>query len=477
MTNAMQVRKPLEGSARLEIQPVRSGYVWFISIVAALGGLLFGYDWVVIGGAKPFYEVYFHLNEPSLQGWAMSCALVGCLFGSLFSGVLSERFGRKPALIAAALAFTASSLGTGYAGSFHAFIAWRMAGGLAIGLASSLSPMYIAEIAPANIRGKLVCLNELTIVLGILAAQVTNWLIAQPIAQSTPTAIFNSWNGQHGWRWMFAATAVPATLFLAGMFFVPESPRWLVMRGRIAEATRILTRIGGAAHANFVLYEMNLTNATSSSLRHELGQLFQPRFRRILALGVALAVLQQWCGINVIFNYAQDIFSAAGFPLSTILFNIVVTGVTMVIFTFLAITTVDRRGRRPLMLLGSGGLVLIYTLLGTLFHMHRHGLPMLSLVVAALACYAMTLAPVTWVILSEIFPGPVRGTAMAIATASLWIACFVLTYTFPLLNKAVGTAATFWIYATICAVGFLLLRARLPETRHKTLEEIETSWV
>ena len=472
MIDQLQAPEALYKSA----QPIHSGYVWFISVVAALGGLLFGYDWVVIGGAKPFYEVYFHLDQPSLQGWAMSCALIGCLFGSLFSGILSERFGRKPALIAAALTFTLSSLGTGYAGSFDAFIAWRMAGGLAIGLASSLSPMYIAEVAPADIRGKLVCLNELTIVLGILAAQVTNWIIAQPVIQATPSAIFNSWNGQHAWRFMFAATAVPAMLFFIGMLFVPESPRWLAMRGRTAEATRILTRIAGPTHAEFVLYEMNLTTATSSSVRHELHQLFQPRFRRILVLGVALAVLQQWCGINVIFNYAQDIFSAAGYPLSSILFNIVVTGITMVIFTFLAIATIDRNGRRPLMLLGSGGLVLIYILLGTLFHLHSHGLPMLILVVAALACYAMTLAPVTWVILSEIFPGPVRGTAMAIATASLWIACFVLTYTFPLLNKAVGTANTFWIYACICAIGFFFMRARLPETRHKTLEEIESSW-
>ena len=220
MIDQLQAPEALHKSA----QPIHSGYVWFISVVAALGGLLFGYDWVVIGGAKPFYEVYFHLDQPSLQGWAMSCALIGCLFGSLFSGILSERFGRKPALIAAALTFTLSSLGTGYAGSFDAFIAWRMAGGLAIGLASSLSPMYIAEVAPADIRGKLVCLNELTIVLGILAAQVTNWLIAQPVTQATPSAIFNSWNGQHAWRFMFAATAVPAMLFFIGMLFVPESP-------------------------------------------------------------------------------------------------------------------------------------------------------------------------------------------------------------------------------------------------------------
>jgi len=458
-----------------EFEPRQSGYVWFISSVAALGGLLFGYDWVVIGGAKPFYEVYFHLSTPSLQGWAMSCALIGCLFGSLFSGIMSERWGRKPSLLAAALTFAISSICTGFAGSFATMVLWRMAGGLAIGLASSLAPMYIAEVAPAEIRGQLVCLNELTIVIGILSAQVANWLIARPVADASAAAILTSWNGQQGWRLMFAATAVPAILFLLGMLFVPESPRWLAMRGRTEEATRTLARIGGSAHALFVLNEIEATNAHVAE-GSELRQLLKPQLRRILLLGVALAVLQQWCGINVIFNYAQEIFSAAGYSLSSILFNIVVTGVVMVLFTFVSIATIDRYGRRPLMLLGSGGLAGIYVVLGTLFHSHSRGLPMLTLVIAAIACYAMTLAPVTWVILSEIFPGHVRGTAMAIATASLWVACFILTYTFPILNAAAGTAGTFWIYAGICVLGCGLIYVRLPETRRQTLEEIEESW-
>jgi SP family sugar porter-like MFS transporter len=443
--------------------------------VAALGGLLFGYDWVVIGGAKPFYEVYFHLATPSLQGWAMSCALIGCLVGSLFSGIMSERWGRKPTLLAAALTFAISSICTGFAGSFTTMVLWRMAGGLAIGLASSLSPMYIAEVAPAEIRGRLVCLNELTIVIGILSAQVANWVIAKPVGDASAAAILNSWNGQHGWRLMFAATAIPAILFLLGMLFVPESPRWLAMRGRTREAARTLERIGGTAHAKFVLKEIEATTATAAA-GSELRQLLQPRLLHILLLGVGLAVLQQWCGINVIFNYAQEIFSAAGYSLSSILFNIVVTGVVMVLFTFVSIATIDRYGRRPLMILGSAGLAVIYVVLGTLFHLHSRGLPMLALVVAAIACYAMTLAPVTWVILSEIFPGHVRGTAMAIATASLWVACFILTYTFPILNAAAGTAGTFWIYAAICVLGCLLIYLRLPETRRKTLEEIEESW-
>jgi len=442
-------------------------YVWWIASVAALGGLLFGYDWVVIGGAKPFYEAHFGLGSPEIQGWAMSCALVGCLVGAMLSGVLSEWLGRKPGLLAAALVFTVSSVGTGMAGTFRGFVLWRMCGGLAIGLASSLSPMYIAEVSPAPLRGRLVCLNELTIVIGILMAQVTNWLIAGHRGLV--------WDDAIGWRWMFGATAVPAAVFLLGMLFVPESPRWLALRGRDEEARRTLERLGGAENAAIVLAEIE-ESVREREHGGELQMLMGRKLRGVMLLGIGLAVLQQWCGINVIFNYAHDIFAAAGYALSDILFNIVVTGVTMVVFTFLAIATVDRFGRRVLMLSGCAGLVVIYVTLGYFLRIHSRGVHMLALVVAALACYAMTLAPVTWVILSEIFPSRVRGTAMAIATAKLWGACFVLTYTFPLLNAALGTAATFWVYAGVCAVGFLAVKRWLPETKGKTLEEIEGFW-
>jgi SP family sugar porter-like MFS transporter len=449
-------------------------YVWWIATVAALGGLLFGYDWVVIGGAKPFYEAHFGLVSPEVQGWAMSCALVWCLIGSLLSGLLSERFGRKPALLAAALVFTLSSVGTGMAGTFTGFVLWRMCGGLAIGLASSLSPMYIAEVSPAGMRGRLVCLNEMTIVVGILMAQVTNWLIA-----GHGSGNLMQRNADVGWRWMFGATALPAAVFLVGMFFVPESPRWLALRDREDEARRTLERLGGAESAALVLAEIEESvNASEhrNQLRVELRMLMGKQLRGVMLLGIGLAVLQQWCGINVIFNYAHDIFSAAGYGLSDILFNIVVTGLTMVLFTVLAIVTVDRNGRRILMLGGCAGLAVIYVTLGFFFHQHSRGIHMLALVVAALACYAMTLAPVTWVVLSEVFPSRVRGTAMAIATASLWAACFVLTYTFPLMNASLGTAGTFWVYAGVCVLGFLGVRRWLPETKGKTLEEIETFW-
>ena len=453
-----------------------NGYIWTVSLAGALGGLLFGYDWVVIGGAKPFYEKFFHLSNASQQGWAMSCALIGCLMGALVSGSLSDRFGRKPLLIVAAFVFTLSSVGTGLTSTFAAFVLWRVMGGLAIGLASSLSPMYIAEVAPAQLRGKLVSLNQLTIVIGILLAQVVNWMIAKPVpAGATALQILQSWNGQIGWRWMFGATAVPSVLFFIAMLLVPESPRWLAKNGVPEKARRVLKRIGGEVYSRHALDEIESTLADSTE-KADFGALLEPKLAKVLLLGVCLAVLQQWCGINVIFNYAEEVFSAAGYQVSDILFNIVVTGVVNLVFTFVAIGAVDKAGRRVLMLTGSAGLAIIYTLLGAFYYVHSHGVHMLALVIAAIGCYAMSLAPVTWVVISEIFPNRIRGRAVSVAVTALWVASFILTYTFPLMNRGLGAATTFWIYAGICVAGFIFIKARLPETKGKTLEEIESSW-
>jgi SP family sugar porter-like MFS transporter len=264
-------------------------------------------------------------------------------------------------------------------------------------------------------------------------------------------------------------------LFLFAMFFAPESPRWLARNGSLDRAKAVLTRIGGESYSQAVSSEIQSAIAAERS-KASLGTLLDPRIRRILWLGISLAVLQQWCGINVIFNYAEEVFSAAGFPVSDILFNIVVTGAVNVLFTIFALGTVDRYGRRVLMLLGSAGLTLIYALLGLLYHIHGRGIPMLLLVVAAIACFAMSLAPVTWVVISEIFPSKIRGAGVSISVAALWSACFVLTYTFPFLNDALGASGTFWIYACICALGFVYLAFRLPETKGKSLEAIERMW-
>jgi sugar porter (SP) family MFS transporter len=454
------------------------GYVWLISIVAAMGGLLFGWDWVVIGGAKPFFERYFHLTSEAQIGWANSCALIGCLAGALAAGALSDKFGRKRLLIVSALLFAITSLGNALAHNFTVFIAWRIFGGVAIGLASNLSPMYIAEVAPAQIRGRLVAINQLTIVIGILLAQYINWFLVRNLPSgATDEFIRNSWFGQQGWRWMFGLTAAPSLLFFLGMLVVPESPRWLAKNGKPDRARGILTRIGGESYANAAIADIKSTLATEEAQRVRFADLLEPKMRKVLVLGIILAVFQQWCGINVIFNYAEEIFRAAGYDISSVLKNIAWTGSVNLAFTFVALGVVDRGGRRPLMLFGSAGLAVIYIAMGFCYSSGVKGLPMLLLVLAAIGCYAMSLAPVVWVVISEIFPNRIRGAAMSVAVSALWIACFILTYTFPILNAKLGSAGTFWLYAAICIAGFLFIQFKLPETKGKTLEQIERELV
>ena len=453
---------------------INSGYVWLISFIAALGGLLFGYDWVVIGGAKPFFERFFELNDAAASGWVNSCALIGCLIGALGTGALSDKFGRKRLLILSAFIFIVTSLGNALAQNFNLFVAWRILGGVAIGLASGLSPMYIAEVAPAAMRGKLVSLNQLTIVIGILLAQFVNWYLVRDLpTYASDEFIRNSWYGQSAWRWMFALTAVPSALFFLGMFFVPESPRWLSKRGQQERSRSVLTAIGGPAYAEIEARAMQTTGSNDENARVPFGDLLRPELRRALILGIVLAVFQQWCGINVIFNYAEEIFRAAGYDISSVLKNIAWTGSVNLLFTFVAIGTVDKFGRRPLMLFGAAGLTVIYTAMGFFYRGGVQGLPLLLLVLAAIGCYAMTLAPVTWVVISEIFPNRIRGAAMSVAVTSLWAACFVLTYTFPILNQKIGAAGTFWLYAGVCVAGLVYILRALPETKQKSLETIE----
>ena len=452
------------------------GYVWGISLVAAMGGLLFGYDWVVIGGAKPFFEKSFGLTTAAQVGWANSCALIGCLIGSLVTGALTDRFGRKRLLLASALLFAVSSLLTGWAGSFAAFVTWRIAGGVAIGMASNLSPMYIAEIAPAHLRGRLVAVNQLTIVIGILAAQIVNWVIATRLplpGASGVEAARAAWNVAWGWRWMFTAVAVPALVFFAGALFVPESPRWLLAAGAREKARRILARIGGEVYAQGEMADIERTLAGGGDGKSELKTLLAPKIRTIVLVGVALAVLQQWSGINSIFNYAEEIYRSAGYGIGDILFNIVITGTINLVFTLAAIAMVDRVGRRTLMLVGCVAIGTSHLLLGGAYAAGLKGLPVLVFTLCSLGAYALSLAPVTWVLIAEIFPNRVRGAAVSVAVSALWIACFILTFAFPLLQRSAGIAATFWIYAAICFAGFFFVRAKVPETRGRTLEQIE----
>lgn len=450
-------------------------------MVSAMGGLLFGYDWVVIGGAKPFYELFFDISEsPVMQGVAMSTALVGCLIGAMVAGALADKYGRKPLLIVAAVLFTVSAIATGLFNDFTLFNIARFIGGVGIGVASALSPMYIAEISPTEVRGRLVSLNQMTIVLGILGAQIVNWLLAEPVPEGfTNAEILASWNGQMGWRWMFWAETVPAALFLLLAFFIPESPRWLATaaKGNKSEAFRIFEMIGGRKYAEGEMDAIQQTIAVESLPSAGLRTLFSKKYSSVLVLGVIIAVFQQWCGTNVIFNYAQEIFSAAGYSVGDVLFNIVITGIANVIFTFVALYTVDRLGRRTLMLIGAGGLGVIYLILGTCYYFQITGFFMVILVVAAISCYAMTLGPVTWVLLSEIFPNRVRGIAMATCTFALWTGCTTLTFSFPSLNASLGSSGTFWIYAVICVCGFFYFIRRCPETKGVSLEELEKKLV
>src|SRR3954452_122030 len=453
---------------------VHSGYVWTIAVIAALGGLLFGYDWVVIGGAKPFYESYFGLTSPRLIGWANSCALIGCLVGSAISGGVNDRFGRKKLLIASALLFGISSVLTGWAASFRAFIAWRITGGVAIGIASNVSPTYIAEISPAAYRGRVVSLNQLTIVLGILGAQIVNWLIAQHVPEgATAEQIRASWNGQYGWRWMFTAVCVPSLVFLVSALFVPESPRWLVKNQKLEKARSTLNKIGGERYGTESLGEIQTSLIAESQATAQSSELLSSAALRVLGIGIVLAALQQWCGINVIFNYAEEIYRSAGYGVNDVLFNIVITGAINLVFTLVALEFIDRLGRRPLMLIGCAGIGLSHVLIGLAYRAQLRGLPILIFTLAAIGCYAMSLAPVTWVLISEIFPNRIRGVAVSISVSALWIACFMLTFTFPIILGRLGPAGTFSLYAVICFVGFFFVLWRVPETKGRSLEQLE----
>jgi sugar porter (SP) family MFS transporter len=452
-----------------------TAYLWSIALVAAMGGLLFGYDWVVIGGARQFYEVYFHLTSEKLIGWANSCALVGCFIGSLTAGYIGDRFGRKRVLLVAAILFAVSSALTGWAYSFTTFVIWRIAGGIAIGLSSNISPLYIAEISPASIRGRLVSLNQFAIVVGIMVAQIANWKIAQPIPEHLAQAVFlQSWNVQYGWRWMFSAIVVPAVLFTVMSLFIPESPRWLLTKGRHNDAYKVLVRLGGLSYAqgetDHIKNSLKTADANTS-----WSELLLPGIRKVVLIGIGLAVLQQWTGINILFNYAAEVYRSAGYGENDILFNIVITGAINLIFTIIAMMIVDRIGRRPMMLFGCIGIGVSHLLSALAYHAGWHGQWVLVLTLSAIACYALTLAPVTWVLIAEIFPNRVRSHAVSVAVSALWVASFALTYTFPLINHAFGSAGTFMGYGVICLLGSLLLFIFVPETKKKTLEEIEAN--
>ena len=448
-----------------------------VCLVATLGGLLFGYDTGVISGAIESLTARFGLGD-FMKGWATGCVLIGCAVGVLLVGPISDRFGRKLAMFLAAAMFLVSAIGTALPSDIWTFILFRFLGGLGIGIASISTPMYIAEITPARIRGRMVALNQIAIVGGIAASAFVNYFIAQGSDQS--------WLIETGWRWMFAVGIVPSVLFAVLLVPIPESPRWLIERKREAEARAILGKVGGDAFADA---EVAGIRAALSREQGTWGELFSRSLRLPLMVGIALAILQQVTGINVFMYFGATIFKTLSASMAVdagLLQQIIINGAG-VLFTLVAIATVDHWGRKPLMLVGTTGMGLSLVAMGVMAQTltHPEAAPgwMLLFILLYIACFGLSVGPVTWVILAEIYPTAVRGRALGLATFFLWVADYAVTQTFPILDakdswfvKQLNHAFPFYVYAAFCVVLVLVVWRWVPETKGRTLEEIERMW-
>ena len=439
-------------------------YLVPLTLAAALGGFLFGYDTAVVSGAIGFLKNHFQLSA-DLTGWAASSLLVGCMAGAVAAGPLGDRFGRKWTLVFCAALFAVSSLASALPNTLSQFAWSRFAGGVAIGAASMLSPLYIAEISPERFRGTLVALYQLAIVIGILVVFFVNLQI-QRLGDVT-------WNTHTGWRWMFASLTLPSALFGGLMMCVPESPRWLMKAGRQAEARVILERVGGPENAE---REMRQINAALQQEEGRWSELFTFGYRRALIIGVLLAVFGQFSGINAIMYYAPEIFKAAGSVTDAAFTQTVTVGIVNVIFTFVAIAFVDRLGRKPLLIAGTLIQVVSLFFIGLMFHHGQQGTLLLVGILAFVGAFSIAMGPIPWIVNSEIFPTKIRGRAMSVAILMLWLADFIVTQTFPRLRESIGPANTFWTYAFFSLLSTIFVVAMVPETKGRTLEEIEASW-
>jgi sugar porter (SP) family MFS transporter len=436
--------------------PSKNLYILIISFISALGGYLFGFDFAVIAGALPFLRDEFQLNA-WWEGFLTGSLALGCIVGCLMAGHIAGRYGRKPGLMLSAVVFAASSLGMAFSGGLTIFILMRFAAGIGVGMASMLSPLYIAEISPADKRGRNVAINQLTIVIGILVTNLVNYKLSA--------------TGPDAWRWMFGLGVVPSVLFLIGVLWLPESPRWLMQAGRNAEARAVLEKLGSKEFVAKTISDVqqSLVGAKPQSY----AAVFEKGVRPAVVVGITLAVFQQFCGINVVFNYTSTIFESVGAGLDRQLFETVSIGAVNLIFTVLAMWQVDKLGRRPLMLIGSIGLAVVYVVLAYLLQIQATAGLVSAFVLLAIALYSTSLAPVTWVLISEIFPNRIRGVASSVAIVSLWIAYFILVFTFPILAEKIGTFGPFYLYAVICFLGFLFILKKVRETKGKTLEQLE----
>ncbi|SDC99018.1 sugar porter family MFS transporter [Niabella drilacis] len=442
-----------------------------ITLVASLGGFLFGFDMAVVSGVLPFLQKQFALSAFE-EGWFVSVALIGCIAGVAVSGELSDRWGRKKPLFIAAVFFFLSALGCALAPSLAGVIAFRFLGGVGIGLASNVVPLYISEIAPAKMRGRLVTFYQFALTLGILIAYLSNAGLVH-YAAGHPARGTESWvehiGGREVWRAMLGVGVLPAVLFLLGLFFVPESPRWLQQQGRAGAARAIIQSIapgedlGGSA----------LPQAQDSSYR----ELLSPRWRKALLLGILLPLFSQFSGINAIIYYGPSILSNAGVSLSNAFLSQVIFGFANMLFTLIAMWKVDSTGRRPLYLWGTAGATAALFFTGLCFVTGATAtIWLLVCVMAFLACFAFSIGPLKFVVAAEIFPGKIRGRAMAISIMVMWIADTIVGQLTPVLLKAAGTGTTFWIFAAFGVIAYITVYRLLPETKGKSLEQIEAEW-
>lgn len=450
-------------------------YLYLVCLVAALGGFLFGFDTAVISGTISLVKNDFQLSALS-EGWFVSCALLGCILGVSVSGKLSDSYGRKIVMILSALLFFSSAIGCMFSGSFTILIISRLVGGLGIGVASMISPLYISEFSPPRYRGMMVSLYQLALTIGIVLAYFSNaWLADQAKELRHLSGFMETVFSTEVWRAMLGLGAVPAAVFLLSLLGVPESPRWLLLKNREAEARRILVKIDGPQSAENEIKAFR--NAERSEQGSSLKELFRPVYRRPLLIGLLLPFLSQVCGINAVIYYGPKILEQAGFTLNNALGGQVTIGLVNVVFTLVAIFTVDKWGRRPLLFAGIGGAVAGLILIGVLFALGlTSGVWILTGILLFIACFAFSFGPVCWVVIGEIFPNAVRGKAMAMATLSLWIGNFLVGQLTPLLLEGAGAATTFWIFALACSPALWITWKLIPETKGQSLESIESYW-
>ncbi|MEO5650395.1 MAG: sugar porter family MFS transporter [Ginsengibacter sp.] len=441
-------------------------YVYQCTFVAAVGGLLFGYDTAVVAGAIGFIQQKYELS-PAMTGWAASCALIGCMVGSMFAGAMSDRWGRKKVLLISGIAFALSSLGIMLPLDLSWYIIFRFIGGIGIGIASMLAPMYISELAPANIRGRLISIYQLGIVVGILLIYFVNAAIA---------GLHNeAWNVDYGWRWMFGSGIIPSIVFIVLLFLVPESPRWLAQKNRWREAEDILTKVNGEGTAK---EEMENIREALGMQKVSFSKLLKPGLRTALIIGVILSILSQITGINVIMYYAPEIFKSTGDGSASALLQTVLVGGINVLMTLVAIKYVDKLGRRKLLLIGAAGMGACLAMVGYAFYSGNvQGYWVLAGILLYISFFAISLGPLTFVVVAEIFPTHIRGRAMSVAIFFLWLSVYIVSQTFPMLLESIGSAYTFWIYMIMSFIAFLFVYKYIPETKGKTLEEIEKFWL